>query len=329
MRRRDFITLLCGAALATPTIAHAQQSGLRRIGALLQYREDNPEGRIWLNAFLDEFRKLGWSEGRNVRFDYRWAGMDEAAMRRFAREIVELKPDLIISSSSLTTRILRIETSTIPVLFLNIVDPVGQGLVASQSRPAGNITGFVNLEPSVTGKDVELLKEIAPGVTRIAIFFNPTTAPYHEIYLQPFRAATAALGIEAIERPVHDLAELDTVLATLTQKPNTGLIAMPDGFNTANAKEIAALMVRYKLPNVSSALASAREGGLLSYGNDIVDNYRRASSYADRILKGEKPSELPVQFPVKFQMIVNLKTAKLLGLDVPLFFQQRADEVIE
>jgi len=327
MRRREFLGALGGAAFM-PDIAGAQ-GNVRRVAALLQFKEDNPETRLWLAAFRDEVQKLGWSETRNVRFDYRFAGMDESAMHRFAKEIVALKPDLIVSSSSLTTHILKAETSAIPVIFINIVDPVGQGLVASLSRPAGNITGFVNLEPSVSGKYVELLKEIAPKVKRVAIFYNPTTAPYHEIYLQPFRAAAAALGIEAVATPVHDLAELDSVLAAQAQKPNTGLIAMPDGFNSANAKEIAALMARQKLPNVSSALASARLGGLLSYGNDITDNYRRAASYVDRILKGEKPGNLPVQFPVKFQMIVNLTAAKLLGLDVPPFFQQRADEVIE
>jgi len=328
MRRRDFIALLGGTALAAPNIALAQ-NGMRRIGALLQFEEDNTGTQLWLTAFRDGLQKLGWSEGRNVRFDYRFAGMNQAAMKRFAQEIVASKPDLILSSSSLTTRILKLETSTIPVLFLNIVDPVGQGLVASLSRPAGNITGFVNLEPSVSGKFVELLKEIAPQITRVAIFYNPTTAPYYEIYLQPFKAAAATLHIEAIATPVHDLAELDSVMATQAQKPNTGLIAMPDGFNTSNAKDIAALMTRHKLPNVSPALASARLGGLLSYGNDITDNYRRAASYADRILKGEKPAELPVQFPVKFQMLINLNAAKALGLDVPLILQQRADEVIE
>jgi putative ABC transport system substrate-binding protein len=327
MRRRDFIVVL-GSAVMAPAVASAQ-GGMRRIAGLLQFQEDNPGTRVWLTAFRDELQKLGWSEGRNLRFDYRFAGMDEAAMKKFAQEIVASKPDVILSSSSLTTRILKAETSTIPVIFLNIVDPVGQNLVASLSRPGGNITGFVNLEPSVSGKYVELLKEIAPQITRIAIFYNPTTAPYYDIYLQPFTAAAAALHIEAIATPVHNLAELDSVLAVQAQRPNTGLIAMPDGFNTSNAKEVATLMVRHKLPNVASALASARLGGLLSYGNDITDNYRRAAPYADRILKGEKPGDLPVQFPVKFQMIVNLKTAKILGIDVPLFFQQRADEVIE
>jgi putative ABC transport system substrate-binding protein len=242
---------------------------------------------------------------------------------------VTSKPDLILSSSSLPTRILKAEVETIPVIFANIVDPVGQGIVASLARPGGNITGFVNLEASVSGKYVELLREIAPRVVRVVIVYNPTTAPYFEFYLKPFRAAAATLGIEPVAAAVRDLAELNSVLAAQAQQPNTGLIAMPDGFTTSNAREIAALALRYKLPAVSSALISARQGGLLSYGNDIADNYRRAAAYADRIFKGEKASELPVQFPVKFQMIVNLKTAKALDLDVPLLFQQRADEVIE
>jgi putative ABC transport system substrate-binding protein len=329
MRRRDFLTLAVATATLAASGAPRAQGRPRRIGGLLQFEEDNPGTRLWLNEFRDGLQKLGWSEGRNVSFDYRFAGMDQALMKRFAKELVASKPDLIVSSSSLTTRILKTETSTIPVVFFNIVDPVGQGLVASLSRPAGNITGFVNLEPSVSGKYVELLKEIAPQVTRVAIFYNPTTAPYYQIYLQPFMAAAATLHIESVATPVHDLAELDTVFAAQAQKPNTGLIAMPDGFTTTNAKAIAALMARHNLPNVSPALASARLGGLLSYGNDIADNYGRAASYADRILRGEKPGELPVQFPVKFQMLINLKAAKALGLDVPLFLQQRADEVIE
>jgi putative ABC transport system substrate-binding protein len=327
MKRREFIALL-GSAAATPYVARAQ-GNVRHIGALMQFAEGNAEAQLLVAAFQDELRKLGWSEGENMRSEYRWAGMDQSTMQRFAREIVASKPDIILSSSSLTTRILKGETSTIPVIFLNIVDPVGQGLVASLSRPGGNITGFVNLEPSVSGKYVELLKEVAPRVARAVIFYNPTTAPYYEIYLKPFKTAATTLGIEPIASPVNDLAELDAILAQQSQMPNTGLIAMPDGFNTANAANIAALATRYKLPGVYPALTAARQGGLLSYGNEQTDNYRRAATYAHRILKGEKPSELPVQFPIKFQMIVNLKAAKTLGLDVPLFFQQRADEVIE
>jgi putative ABC transport system substrate-binding protein len=327
MRRREFITLLVGAVVAFPQAALAQ-GGIRRISVLMQ-GEENPQYLSWIADFQDGLQKLGWVEGRNLRSDYRWAGMDEATIRRVAKEIATSKPDLIVSSSSLPTRILKAEVDTIPVIFTNIVDPVGQGIVASLARPGGNITGFINLEASVSGKYVELLNEIAPRVVRVVIVFNPTTAPYFEFYLKPFRAAAATLGIEPIAAAVHDLAELNAVMAAHAQQPNTGLIAMPDGFTTSNAKEIAALALRYKLPSVSSALISARQGGLLSYGNDIADNYRRAAAYVDRIFKGEKPSELPVQFPVKFQMIVNLKTAKALDLDVPPLFQQRADEVIE
>jgi putative ABC transport system substrate-binding protein len=328
MRRRQFLALLGSAALVSVDVARAQDH-VRRIGALMQYEEDNTEYRPLVAAFQDGLQKLGWSEGKNLRTDYRWAGTDQIRMQRFANEIVASKPDLIISTSSLTTRILKGTTATIPVIFMNIVDPVGQGLVASLSRPGSNITGFVNLEPSVSGKYVELLKEIAPRVARVTIFFNPTTAPYYEIYLKPFRAAAASLGIEATVAPVRDLAQLDTVMAAEAQRPDAGLIAMPDGFNTGNAKEIAALADRYKLPTVYSTLNVGPYGGLLAYGNDMRDNYRRAASYVDRILKGEKPADLPVQFPVKFQMIVNLKTAKLLGITMPPSLLLRADEVIE
>ena len=250
-------------------------------------------------------------------------------LQRFAKEIVAAKPDVIFSSSSPTTRMLKQETSTIPIIFGNIVDPVGQGFVASMARPGGNVTGFVNLEASVTGKYIELLKEIAPRVARMAIFYNPATAPYHEIYLKPFTAAAASLGVESIAAPVRDLVDLETVMAAQAREPNGGLISMPDGFAAANHKEIVALAARYRLPAVYSTLASARVGGLLAYGNDIADNYRHAATYIDRILKGEKPADLPVQFPVKFELVINLKTAKALGLTVPDKLLAAADEVIE
>jgi ABC-type uncharacterized transport system substrate-binding protein len=328
MKRRDFIALAGSAALAAPLVAQAQ-GRVRQIAHLMQFKEDNPVVQNWVSAFTEGMQKLGWVAGRNLRNDYHWAGTDMAELQRHAKEIVASKPDVIVSSSSPTTRLLKHETEAIPILFTNIVDPIGQGLVASLSRPGGNITGFVNLEPSVSGKYVELLKEIAPRVARIVIFYNPTAAPYHEVYLKPFREAAASHGVEAIAAPVRDLAELEAVMAAQSRQPNSGLIAMPDGFNSGNVREIGALSLRYKLPIVTAALAGPRAGALLAYGNDISDNYRRAASYVDRILKGEKPNDLPVQFPVKFQMVVNLKTAKALGLDVPVFFQQRADEVIE
>jgi putative ABC transport system substrate-binding protein len=328
--RREFITVLGGAAAAWPVAARTQQrERMRRIGVLMQYTEDNAQGQRWVATLRDNLQKLGWIEGRNLHTDYRWGGTDINLLQRLAKEIVAAKPNVIFSSSSSPTRILRQETSTIPIIFGNIVDPIGQGLVTSMAQPGGNVTGFVNLEPSVTGKYLELLKEIAPRVSHAAIFYNPATAPYHEIYLRPLKAAAASLGIAPIAAPVRDLAELESVMAAQAREPDRGLIAMPDGFNTGNYREIVTLAARYKLPTVYSDLVTARAGGLLAYGNDIADNYRRAAVYVDRILKGEKPADLPVQFPVKFELVINLKTAKALGLTVPNSMQLLADEVIE
>ena len=329
MRRREFISLLGGAA-TWPLAARAQQpERVRRIAVLTQYTEDNTEAQRWIAAFREGLQKAGWVEGRNLHIDYRWGGTDVTRLQRLAKEIVAAKPDLIFTSSSPTTRTLQRETRTIPIVFGNLVDPIGQGFVASLARPGGNITGFVNLEASVTGKYVELLKEIAPSVARIALFYNPPTAPYYEIYVKPFETAAASLGVVPVVESVRDLAELESVMATHAREPNSGLISMPSGFESANYKEIVALAARYRLPTVYSALVSARAGGLLAYSNDIGDNYYRAAAYVDRILKGEKPGDLPVQFPVKFALVINLKTAKTLGLQVPMLLQQRADEVIE
>ena len=331
MKRREFITLLGGAAAAWPLAAHAQQSErMRRIGVLMMYAESDAQAQNLLAVFREGLRQLGWMEDHNIRLDYRWATSDsETIQRLFAKELIALQPDLILSSSTPTTALLLQQTRTIPIIFANIVDPVGSGFVASLPRPGGNVTGFLNLEASMTGKWLELLKEIAPRVARVAIFFNPSTAPYAEIYLNPFKAAAASLGMQAIVAPVRDMTEVDTVIAAQARDPNSGLMVMPDGFMFAHHTEIALLAARYRLPAVSSFRAFAKAGGLLSYGNDIPDNYRRAAAYADRILKGEKPSELPVQFPVKFELVINLPTAKALGLNVPPTLLARADEVIE
>jgi putative ABC transport system substrate-binding protein len=328
-RRREFITLLGGAAAAWPLAARAQERVLR-LGALIAYTEDNAEAQRWVAAFRDGLQQLGWVEGRNLRIDFRWGGIDVNMLQKSAKEIVAANPDLIFSSGSPTTRMLKQQTRTIPIVFGNLADPVGQGFVASLARPGGNVTGFVNLEPFVAGKYVELLKEIAPRLTRVAIFYNPAMAPYHRIYpLDPFKAAAGSLGLVPIVAPFRDLAELETAMATQAREPNTGLIVMPDGFQAQNYREIAALAARYGLPAVYSNLAVARAGGLLAYSNDVSDNYRRAAAYVDRIFKGEKPSDLPVQFLVKFELVVNLKTAKALGLEVPPTLLARTDEVIE
>jgi putative ABC transport system substrate-binding protein len=330
MKRRDFITLLGGAA-AWPLAGRAQQGErMRRVGVLMGFAESDPEGQAWVAAFREGLQKLGWTEGRNIWIDTRWTRPgDTESVQRFAKELIALKPDLILAHSTPITESLLQQTRTIPIIFANIADPVGSGFVASFNRPSGNVTGFLNMEPTLAGKWLELLKEIAPRVNRVAFLFNPATAPYAEIYLNPFKAAAASFGVEAITAPVHDTSELETVIAAQAREPNTGLIAMPNSFLNVHRAEITSLATRYRLPAVYPYRLFAEVGGLLSYGNDVFDNYRRAATYADRILKGEKPSELPVQAPVKFELVINLKTAKALGLDVPWILQQRADELIE
>jgi putative ABC transport system substrate-binding protein len=273
---------------------------------------------------------VGGAESRNMRIDTRWSPpADAEAMQRFAKELVALQPDLILSHNTPTTAALLQQTRTIPIIFATVADPVGSGFVASFPRPGGNVTGFTTMELTMPGKWLELLKEIAPRVARVAMPFNPVTATYAEIYLNPLKAAAASFAVEAIAAPVHGTSELEAVVAAHAREPNGGLIVMPDSFMNAHREAITSLAARYSLPAVYSYRIFTDAGGLLSYGNDLIDNYRRAATYADRILKGEKPSDLPVQAPVKFELVINLKTAKALGLDVPLHLQQRADEVIE
>jgi putative ABC transport system substrate-binding protein len=331
MRRREFITLLGGAAVAWPRAARAQQPDrVRRIGMLTGYAESDRQAQAFVAAFREGLLKLGWAEGRNIRIDTGWATPGDAESRqRFAKELVALLPDLILAYNTPTTAAVLQQTRTIPIIFVNVSDPIGSGFVASFPRPGGNVTGFTNIEVSQAGKWLELLKEIAPRVNRAAFLFNPVTAPYAEHYLDSFKAAAASFAVEAIAAPVRDASELESVVAALARAPNGSLIVMTDSFMTAHRVEITALAARYRLPAVYPYRFFAELGGLLSYGNDLTDNWRRAASYADRILKGEKPSELPVQAPVKFELVINLKTAKALGLDVPLHLQQRADELIE
>jgi ABC-type uncharacterized transport system substrate-binding protein len=332
MKRREFITLIGGAAVAWPlTVAHAQQpSGMRQIGVLMSYPQTDPEAQTFLAAFQEELQKLGWTEGRNLRVSTRWTSPDNAeAMQRFAREIVALQPDLILGHTTTATTALLQQTRSIPIVFAFVSDPVGSGLVASFPRPGGNVTGFIVMEPTMAGKWLELLKEIAPRVARVAFLFNPTTATYADYYLGPLKAAAASHAVTAIASPVRDASELESVIATQAREPNGGLIVMPDTFTDAHRAEITSLAARYGLPAICPFRFYAERGCLLSYGNEQIDNFRRAAQYADRILKGAKPSELPVQAPVKFVLTINLKTAKALGLELPLQLQQRADEVIE
>jgi putative tryptophan/tyrosine transport system substrate-binding protein len=327
MKRREFITLLGGAAAAWPLAARAQQpEQIRRIGVLMGY----PEAQSEFASFVQELQKLGWAEGRNLRTDIRWGiPADPESMHRFAKELVALQPDLILSQSTPTTAALFQETRTIPIVFAIVADPVGSGFVASLARPGGNATGFVVTEGSLGGKWLELLKEIAPRITRVAALFNPAMAPYADYWLSPFEAAAPSFAVEAIRAPIQDTSELESVIAAQAREPNSGLFVLPDAFTFAYRVEIVSLAVRYRLPAVYAFRFFTELGGLLSYGNDLNENFRRAATYADRILKGEKPSELPVQAPVKFELVINLKAATGLGLTVPPTLLGLADKVIE
>jgi putative ABC transport system substrate-binding protein len=330
LKRREFIRLLGGAAVASPLVARAQQGErVRRIGVLMAFGEGDPGGQARVAAFREGLQKLGWAEGRNIRIDARWATADVALMKRLATELIALQPDLILSNSTPTTAALLQQTRTIPIVFAVVSDPVGSGFVASFARPGGNVTGLTNIEPTMPSKWLELLKEIAPRVDRAAFLFNPATATYADYYVNPFKAAAASFGVKGIIAPVRDRPELESVISAQAREPNGGLVVMTDSFTSTHRAEIVSLAARYRLPAIYPFRFFAEIGGLLSYGNELLDSFQRAAGYADRILKGAKPSELPVQAPVKFELVINLKTAKALGLSVPPTLLARADEVIE
>jgi putative tryptophan/tyrosine transport system substrate-binding protein len=329
LKRREFITLIGGGA-AWPLAVRAQQSdGVRRIGVLMAVAESDAQYQANLAVFREGLQQVGWTEGRNIRIDVRWAALDVEAMQRLAKELVALQPDLILSNNTPTTAALLQQTRTIPIIFATIADPVGSGFVSNLAQPGGNATGFATIEGTLGGKWIELLKEIAPRVARAALLFNPTTGPYFEYYVKSLNSAAASFGVEAIIAPAHDMSEVEAVIAGLTREPNGGLIVLNEEFTITHRAEITSLAARYRLPAVYPYRYFTSLGGLLSYGPDLTDNFRRAAPYADRILRGAKPSELPVQLPVKFELMINLKTAKSLGLDVPVQLQQRANEVIE
>jgi putative ABC transport system substrate-binding protein len=331
MQRRDFITLLGGAAVAWPLAAQAQQSDqVRRIGMLIGYAENDPEIQARIAAFRQGLGRLGWTEGRNVRIDYRFApaGPDQAQL--FAKELVALRPDVLVGNSTPASAALLRETRTIPIVFVGVSDPVGSGLVASIARPGGNTTGFTDFEPSLTGKWLELLKEITPGTVRVAVIFNPMTAPGGgSFFLGPFEQVARSFAVEPIAAPVADAAQIESALAAIWREAGGGLIVMPDAFTTIHRKVIIALAAQQHFPAIYPYRYEVVDGGLMSYGVDTVDLLRRAASYIDRILKGEKASDLAVQAPVKFELVINLKTAKALGLTVPPSLLVVADEVIE
>jgi putative tryptophan/tyrosine transport system substrate-binding protein len=328
MKRREFIAGLSGA-VAWPVVARAQQGGpMRRIGLLMPSDENNPVSKHRVSAFTQALADLGWTDGRNVRMDLRWGGGDINRIRAHAQELVGLQPDLIVTSATPATVAVQRETRTIPIVFTGVSDPVASGIIARLDRPGGNITGFANREASLVGKWLELLSEIVPGLKRVAIIFNPDTAPI-STYMASFETAARSLKVEPIIAPVHSDGEIETALTTLGREPGGGLVVMPDTFNVVHRTPITLAAARNNVPAVYTQSEFVREGGLLSYGPDFEDLLRRATTYVDRILRGEKPGDLPVQFPTKYEMAVNLKTAKSLGLTVSQSILLGADEVIE
>lgn len=328
LKRRDFLALLGGAAATWPVVARAQQ--FKRVGVLMGYDEKDPEAKSYLFGFAQKLADLGWTEGRNLWMDIRWNAADVNQIRILARQLVDLKPDVILANSTSVTAALQRETRTIPIVFVIVSDPVGQGFVAGLPRPGGNITGFSHTEASLGGKWLELLTEIAPGLKRVAAMFNPDTAPYVSSYFLPsFEAAAWSLKVQPIMAPVHNDAEIEQVITSLGREPGSGFVAMPDNFIGVNRALIASHAARNNVPAVYQSPMSARDGGLLAYGVDYQEIFRGAALYVDRILRGARAEELPVQMPTKFVMVLNAKAAKALGLVVPPSILLRADEVIE
>ena len=330
MRRREFITLLGGAA-AWPLAARAQQPDRkRRIGVLTVNTESDPEYRASIAHFVQGLASLGWTEGRNIQIDHRYAAGDVERIHAFAKELVGLAPDILFTSSTPTSAALWRERRSIPIVFAQVSDPIGEGFIASLASPGGHMTGLTNFEPSMGGKWLEILREIAPVVSRAALLFNPQTSPGGgSYYSRPIEAAAAALGMQPIAMPVHAVGDVEPAVKSFARDPNGGLVVLSDGFNVVNRKLIIGLAAQYRLPAIYFFRFFVTDGGLVSYGVDRSDSFRRAAAYVDRILRGAKPADLPVEGPTKFELVINLKTAKALGLEVPWFLQQRADEVID
>jgi len=328
VKRRDFISLLGGAAAAWPLAGRAQQAErMRRVGVLMNTAADDAEGQARLTAFVQRLQEFGWTDSRNVRIDTRW-GTDAGSTRRYAGELVALAPDVILASASAAMGALQQTTHTVPMVFVNIIDPVGAGLVESLARPGGHITGFSLFEYGLSGKWLELLKEIAPGVMRVAVLRDTAVGSGVGQYAI-IQAVAPSLGVELRPIDMRDAGEIERAVAAFARLPNSGLIITGAPSLVVHRNLIITLAARHQLPAVYPFPYFARIGGLISYGADSIDPYRRAAGYVDRILKGEKPADLPVQAPTKYDLIINLKTAKTLGLEIPASVLARADEVIE
>jgi ABC-type uncharacterized transport system substrate-binding protein len=328
VRRREFITLLGGAAAAWPLAAHAQQrERMRYIAMLVGATENDPEAPLSLEGFRQTLNQLGWKEGISVHIDTRWGGGDPDRIRAYARELIDTAPDIAVADSTPAALALQQESRTTPIIFIQAGNPVGSGLVANLARPGGNLTGFTNYVPSMGGKWLELLKEVAPRLARVAALFNPKT--HTGQYWNVLGTAAQALGVTFGKAAVEDDSGIARAVEAMAGEPAGGLIVMPDSFTMSHRETIVALAARHRVPTVYPFRVFAAQGGLMSYGMNRVGVYRDAASYVDRVLRGEKPGDLPVQAPTTFELVVNLKTAKALGLDVPWILQQRAEEVIE
>ena len=329
MRRREFITLI-GGAVGWPLAARAQPlNSVQQVSVLMGPAESDPEAQSEVVAFRQGLQKLGRT-GRNVRIAYRWAAGDANRMRTLARELVALQPDAIFAVTTPAVAALLGETRTIPIVFARVSDPVGSGFISSLAKPNGNVTGFTNFERSLSGKWLQLLKEIAPGLARVTLMFNPVTTPGGgSDFLQLAEAAASSMGIDVKAARVHDVAEIERAIVAVASEANGGLINLPDVFLVVHRELTVELSARHRVPTIYQYRYFASSGGLISYGPDVIDQYTRAAEYIDRILKGTKPADLPVQVPTKYELVINLKSAKALGLDVPLHLQQLADEVIE
>ena len=331
MRRREFIVAL-GSAVASPITARAQQaSGMRRAGVLVGGGKTDAQTRAGLEAFSTRLTELGWIDGQNIHIDYRWADADLGRMQTLAKELVDVRPDVVFGVTTQVISALQHETKTIPIVFAVVSDPVGSGFVASFPHPGGNITGFVNIKSSLSGKWIETLKEIMPGVKRAVLLYNPDTAPYFDYYLKPFETTARSSAIEPIAAPVHKASDIESVVKGIANQAETGLITMPDVFTglQRNYALIIALAAENRVIAVYPYRYMVELGGLISYGIDIIDLYRRSAGYVDRILKGAKPAELPVQLPTRLELAINLKTARALGITVPPTLLARAEEVFE
>jgi putative ABC transport system substrate-binding protein len=330
MRRREFITLLGGVAVGWPVSARGQQSGsTSRVGWMDSFRQDDPNAQARLKAFQEVMEKLGWVVGGNLVIDNRWDLFDVERARLAGAEILNLAPDAVLCGGTPSALAMRQATRTVPIVFAFVTDPVGQGIVSNLAHPGGNLTGFSYFEPAVAAKWLELLKEIAPLITRVVFMFNPVSSPYSPLYYESILTAASKFAVEPATAVVHEMADVEQAMIGLGREPGGAIIFSPDAFIYKNRKEVIELAARHRLPAIYGLPGSAAEGGLIYYVVDIVDLWRKAAAYIDRILRGEKPAELPVQQPTKFELSINLKTAKALGLSVPNTLMVSADEVIE